>query len=348
MSKEAPLPRLAMSLPASPRMSRRVNTARSMRTTAFSTGPKVGHSHHRNFGISSTRMLPLREAWAAFLKNISVLAKDCRIDATNPLFMNRITDLQKTFENFDKFAIIIFNSIHPDGDNRAHLEQSAIWQSAKLLVNDWQAMIFSLNELIKEGCAPYYRPLTAALTDLRSALERVARLFLVGSLKSEVSTKSIDRIYAAIDMSKEMIENQLMGATEQLDARFTGTLERVIARIQRMFDNAMPRYRMSSGEVMLEKMALAVATNTVVELTNGMKRFGEAALETRSSTIDLNLELSKLFAALRVPFSLKLNVTEENIIEITNERTKLSVTCPPPPRAPATARSPRRKLIDSL
>lgn len=341
-----PLPRLASTMPAtSPQSFRQSYTSRNPRFARTSAWPKtstLGDAHHKRFGLSSARMLPIRNAWREFLDLCEVLCRDCQLEAAHSIFMPQVTALSKSFDIFNKFAVIIFNSIHPEGDPRARLAGAAVTQSARAVSSDWALFAKNFNVVVRDRFDPLFPLLVKQVEKLGVALDKVADLFLVGTLKAALSTKLMNRIDRLLATLHEMADEQQDPESPPFDLDkcrvIVGELTELIKSI---FTRAMPRYRMASGEVMLEKTNLNIALNELIDFVDGMQQFDNLMERMRTTMMALNDELSRLFRALGVPVTLKMTVNEDKEVEIEENGMAQTMPVPLPPKMPATARAPR-------
>ena len=344
-----PLPRLGATMPSTSPQSFRQSYVRRdprlARTTAWIRTDRIGDAHHKRFGLSSARMLPIRNSWKSFLELCEVFCRNCQLEAAHSIFMSQVTALSKSFDLFNKFAVIIFNSIHPEGDPRARLMGAAVTQSAKSVSYEWIQFAKNFNIVVRDGLKPLFPLLMKQLDKLGVALDKVADLFLVGTLKAGISTRVMKRIDTLMATLHDMAEDQRYEETPTFDLeKCKAIVAELTELIKSIFTKEMPRYRMASGEVMLEKTNLNIALNELLDFVEGMQRFEDLTEQMRVTMTALNDELSRLFRALGVPVTLKLTVNENKEVEIEENgacQTATIETPPSPPKVPATARAPR-------
>ena len=339
-----PLPRLATTLPATTPQSFRPSylgrDPRFARTSAWSKDPPLTDARHRSFGLSSARMLPIRTVWRQFLDLCEVFCRNCQLDAAHSSFMSQVTVLSKRFDIFSKFAVIIFNSIHPEGDPRARLTTTAVTQSARSVSAEWAEFARNFNVVVREGLQPLFPLLVKQLEKLGVALDKVADLFLVGTLKTALSTRMMNRIDELMRTLHDMADEQQYPESQPFDLEKCKAIVAELTELMKsIFKRAMPRYRMSSGEVMLEKMNLNIALNELIDFVEGMQRFDDLAEEMRTTMKALNDEFTRTFHALGCPVTLTMTVGEDK--EVTIEENGIRPVMPLPPKVPATARAPR-------
>ena len=254
--------------------------------------------------------------------------------------MSQVTALSRQFDIFSRLAVIIFNSIHPEGDPRARLTTTAVTQAARSVSVEWVEFARNFNVVVREGPQPLFPLLVKQVEKLGLALDKVADLFLVGTLKTALSPRMMNRIDVLMRTLHEMADEQQYPESQPFDLEKCKTIVAELTELMKsIFKRAMPRYRMSSGEVMLEKMNLNIALNELIDFVEGLQRFDDLNEEMRTTMKALNDEFTRTFHALGCPVTVTMTVGEDK--EVTIEQNGIRPVMPLPPKVPATARAPR-------
>jgi hypothetical protein len=289
-------------------------------------------------------MIPVRQNWTRFATSCRNLENCCNLDTSFPFFMSHYANLSNSFRHFNQFSVIVLNSIHPEGDPRAQIEQSGLWQSAQELVANWVQFIKNLNQVTVNGLSPFFPMTVKSVDDLYAAMTDISRLFFVGSLKSKISPAVMDGIRGELANLRTVAHEQILRRDPDFDTHeYVELVAHATSVVESLFLGAMPRYTVGTGEIMLEKMGLKIAIHDLSKLAAGMVAFDEAAADLRGCTAALNSDLSALFQTLGLPWDLRLQEkgTAEFVIE---EQVSHHTIAPPAPRRFAqTQRSPRRR-----
>lgn len=279
----------------------------------------TGRINPRKFGLSSMRLRPMRTKWNELIEALELFCKSCYIDSTQPFLMTEFHELTREYENFNKQAAIIFNSIHPLDDKRSSLTQSAIMQASRGLISEWADFIIKLNDVTQSGTDKQLPLLVKFFDDLNESMHDIASLFLVGSLKSDVSPQTMQKIYGQIAALKREASIPVSDNEEIDYTDFCHRVSHLTHQIESIFKRQMPKYRTSSAEVMIMKTNLASVLNELNKLVDGILFFQELDANLQNKIEEMNKVFVEIFEILHLPFDLKL-MDEEFEIEYLQEQ----------------------------
>ena len=297
----------------------------------------------RLFGLSSGRIRPAREKWSNLSGQLEDFTKLCRLDSAIPSFMEQYWFVNRYFTQFNQYAIHIFNSIHPTDYPRSHMSKAAIHQSGRLLILEWARFLDMFYKLSMSKMGPVFPVVLKKLENVEKNVEKVADLFLVGTLKSDIKPSMMNRIYKEIDLLIKQVRKRIIDEDEELfidfdlDA-FAKRVNRLTNAIQSMFKRAMPKHTTMSGEVMVDKMNLNVALNELIDIMTGISNFDNLCSSIKYSIIEMDNEFQDLFKTLQLKYDLVINED----CKVLQEPEKPKVATPP---QPYSARAPRKQTI---
>jgi hypothetical protein len=317
-------------------------------TTAFPTSRKQVTTFYRKYGMASSRMTPVRENWTRFATACTNLEKCCNLDICIPTFMAQYATLSNSFRHFNLFSVTILNSPHPDGDPRAQLEQSGIWQSSQELVRNWIQFIKNLNHVTVGGLSPFFPMLVKSIDDVYTGTNDVAKRFFVGSLKSKISPAAMNDLRGELANLRGLADAQIQNPGSGFDTRgYVELVAHATSVIEALFLGPMPRYTVGTSEIMLDKVGLKIAMHELSMLAAGMVAFEDAAADLRKCTSVLNADLSALLKTLGLPWDLRLQEkgAQEGGSELAIEEQDVhhAVALPASPRSAQAPKSPRNK-----
>jgi len=304
----------------------------------------VIRSFHRKFGLSSGRLVPIRDCWTKFSESCRILVDACELERTFPSFVAAMDQLSKQFSQFNRFAVTIMNSIHADGDPRVRLEQSGVWQSGQILVHHWIIFIMRLNEVVLAQTSPLFPLIVQTADSVSDWLSGVSDLFFVGTLKAVIDPVLVTSIAGQLDEVRETARVQL-GADGETAATYAQKVAILIDNIETVFLGDMPRYTVKTGEIMLMKMQLKISLQELRRLANALLTFDALTGRVRQSTINLNREMAGLMKVIGLPW--KLRLAEKGLCELELDEPTIELNLPmePPPES-SQAVSPRRRFRD--
>jgi hypothetical protein len=322
------LPPLSLSLsPGSelPQSARPAGTVGLSKTfqAAPATGrvPSTVRCLHQEFGFSSPRLNPLRDAWSQLRQGFVLLVETCELNRTFPLFVSTADQFTRVFKHFNRFAVTILNSPHPEGDPRSRLEQSGIWQSSRLVVTQWTGFIGQLNDVAFRQTASVIALIANAVDSVWNALADVADLFFVGSLKSPISPGLMNAISDGLNEIKRGVPSMIDRDSQALfDVdEYCEKVARAGSAIQAVFLGRMPRCTTTTTENMLQRMQLKIELQELHRLVNGLATFDGVMGNLRQCCISLNEQMAQLMRALGLPWKLVLHLKGSQELKIEHE-----------------------------
>lgn len=308
--------------------------------------PQTARLDPLRFGLSSGRIRPARETWAQLTDVVTEFNELCGLDTAVPAFMEQFSYVTQVFKHFNHYAIIIFNSIHPTDDPRSGLTTTPIHKFCRSLVIEWANFIKIFNKIANSKLGPVFRTLLESLNKLSIAINQVAYLFGVDTVKTDVRPSTMKVIDNEMKTMQMLVRKRIRdeeGDSLFLDFdvdNFVRHVCKISKAIQRLFTRSMPRYTSSTGDVMLKKINLNIALNELMDLSKGIANFDGFVNVVRQSIFNMNSAFIDLFKTLNQPYDLQLN--EDGSI--------LKEPAPIPPQKPPhpvnakalSARSPRR------
>ncbi|OHS99963.1 hypothetical protein TRFO_33477 [Tritrichomonas foetus] len=338
-------------MPSTPQSARvrQPNTTLAKTQQPF-TRQKSGRLDPRLFALSSGRIRPAREVWVKLKDQLVDFTHILQIDIAVPSFMEQYLFVARYFNLFNQYAIQIFNSIHPTDYPRAHMTKTAFYQNSRCLLIEWAEFIDLFNKIRNSKMGPIFPIVLKSLEKVQNQLDKVAELFIVGSLKSDVKPSTMRKIDTEMYKMQKMVKKRIRDEEDELflDFDMAAFIRRVLKfanGVQSIFSNAsMPRYTSSTGEVMVERMNLLVYLNELIDLMNGISHFDPLCNMVRNTIIEMTNQLKDLYLTLNFKFDL---VLDENCYIVEQpERPKIPI--PPKPENPAETRSPRKITMSSL
>jgi hypothetical protein len=346
------LPRLALSLP--PRASGqepadaarlRRSFARTFQTMPLSARvPFVSQSFHRKFDLSSARLMSIRDSWSQFSQACCILIELCELNRTSPSFVVATHQFSKLFTHFNRFAVVILNSIHADGDPRARIEQSGIWRSGRLLVSQWRFFVARLNEVALGPRMPILPLVVNAVDAVAARLADVAKLFFVGSLQSVIPRYVTVAIHEALDDIRRAARPPADAAGTFDVSGYYEKVSAVAESIEYVFLGPMPRYTSKTSEIIRQRMQLKIALQELTRLADALVTFDDVATHVRRCVVDLNAEMAGLFQELGLPWRLPLSTCGVTQLEFGDDGEIAAAKPVGPPSSAGIARSPRRRF----
>lgn len=308
--------------------------------------PQTARLDPLRFGLSSGRIRPARETWSQLTDIVSEFNEICGIDSAVPSFMEQFSYVTEIFKHFNHYAIIIFNSIHPTDDPRAGLTTTPIHKYCRSLVIEWSSFIKIFNKIANSKLGPVFRTLLRSLEKLSVAINQMARLFGVDTVKSDVNPATMKMIDNEMKILQMLVRKRIHdeeGDSLFLDFDvecFDQHIAKLTKAIQRLFTRSMPRHTSMTGDIMVKKMNLNIALGELLDLAKGISNFDEYVRSVRYSIINMNNAFIDLFQTLNQPYDLELS--EDG--SILQEPAPLPQPKPPhPTNAKAlSSRSPRR------
>jgi hypothetical protein len=277
---------------------------------------------------------------AQFSAYCRLLIDMCELERTFPAFVAAADRFSKLFDLFNKFAAIILNSIHGNGDPRAHLEHSGIWQSGHRLVCQWFTFVTKFNEVVLGQTEQIFPFIIHTVDSISENLIDVADLFFAGTMKSVVDSKAVEEIGAELEEIRSIAGRRLGGAESALEYFQIST--NVSVWIAAVFLGDMPRYTVKTGEIMLLRMQVKMSLQELCRLTAALATFDDVTSKVRQSAIGLNAEIGRLFEALGLPWRPELTEKATRELELEAPQLELRPVAPLSPREPQ-ATSPRRR-----
>jgi hypothetical protein len=265
------------------------------------------------------------------------------LEQSSPLFMTAFDQFSRAFQYFNRFAVVILNSIHADGDPRAHIEQSGVWQTGESLIRDWVLFLTKLYEVIIAQAIAIFPMIVAAVDKVSTALEPIQKLFFVGTLKTVLHPMLTSAIAAEMEEIKQIAQRQSpeeQDLTFDLDF-FEEKVRDLTGAIRATYLGPMPRYIVTTAEIMLKKMQLKIAVQELEKRLEGLRTFAVASGEVKRHSMHLNQQITELCEKLGLPWRPELKQNPNTEIEINEADLQLK----PPPRPfarTASPRSPRR------
>lgn len=316
-------------------------------TVSFTTlRPQTARLDPLRFGLSSGRIRPARETWSQLTDIVTEFSELCGLDTAVPAFMEQFSYVTQVFKHFNHYAIIIFNSIHPTDDPRAGLTTTPIHKFCRSLIIEWASFIKLFNKIANSKLSPVFITLLKSLDKLSVAINQIARVFAVDTVKSDVKPATMKVIDNEMRTMQILVRNRIRQEEEDslfLDFDvddFVHHACRLSKAIQRMFTRSMPRYTSMTGEIMMKKINLNIALNDLMDLAKGISNFDQYVAAVKQSIINMNNAFIDLFKTLNQPYDLELNED----CSISKEPAPIQPPKPPHPvNAKAlSARSPRR------
>jgi hypothetical protein len=289
------------------------------------------------FGLSSPRVQNLWKSWSDLSLACRTLGEQHKFACLFPQFMPHLVDLTRDFAQFNKFAIVIFNSIHPENEGRAHVK-TAVWQRGEAVVRDWCAFIEQLNAIGHRGLSPFFPAVAASLDRTVECVLELAGLYFVGCITSNVSPDTLTQIRREFHDWRLILTDEPRSA--DFDAqRFLQFMEAISAEIAEVFLDVLPRFTFASGELIQDKLQVKIALKELSELARGIVRFQEATAAVRDLVFQFNKDLMEAMQTLGLPWSVALSCTDDTHILI--EGVALEEKSPELPKKKS---SPRRAV----
>jgi hypothetical protein len=301
---------------------------------AFPTRPKDEVVFHRLIGLSSSHLHNLWSSWAQLTNACRALGEQFKFADISPDFMSHFSNLTRAFTQFNKFAIVIFNSAHPEDDLHTQLSRSAVWQWGELVIQDWNVFIVQLNEIIHDGIPRFLPILVTAVDHTMQAVLALADLYFVGCITSNVTPGSFAEIRTELGELRLMLTSR----TELDLNKFLELVQQIILHVNNTFLIVSPRFTYSSGELIQDKLQVKIALKELTELTSGLVRFDEGIRAVKQLAFLFNSHLMDAMGVLRLPWQITLTSPNEKAIRI--DRFDTADTPPPPP---PLKRTPRRR-----
>jgi hypothetical protein len=289
------------------------------------------------FGLSSPRVQDLWKSWSALSLACRTLGEQAQFTSLFPHFMPHLVELTRDFAQFNKFAIVIFNSLHPNNDGRAHTK-TAIWPAGEAVLRDWFGFIEQLNAITGRGLRPFFPVIAAALDHTIERVLELAGLYFVGCITSNVSPDTLTQI------RREFMDWRLRAASREADfdaRRFLLFVERVGEEITDVFLDVAPKFTYASGELIQDKLQVKIALKELSDLARGIVRFQDAAVAVRDLVFQFNKDLMDAMQALGLPWNVALSCPNDKLIMF--EGAVLEEK-PAEPRVAGKAGSPRRAV----
>jgi hypothetical protein len=293
-------------------------------------------------GLSSARLHNLWNYWSQISQSCRTLGEQFKFIDLFPDFMPQFIILTKQFTQFNKFAIVIFNSIHPDNELREPLNRSAIWQSADSFIRGWYEFIQQLNDVINIGVQQFFPILRSSLDQTKNSILNLANLYFVGCLTSNVTPEAFTEI------RQEFQELRLLVSTQTPDSylnvcQFLNSVQLIASQIYTTFLSVSPRFTFSSGELIHNKIQVKIALKELLELAGGLLQFEEATVTVRQLTFQFNDELMDVIHSLQLPWNITLTSPNERVILIHGIEPTDQTAFLTPPEKKSALKSPRRR-----
>lgn len=256
--------------------------------------PQTARLDPLRFGLSSGRIRPARETWAQLTDVVTEFNELCGLDTAVPAFMEQFSYVTQVFKHFNHYAIIIFNSIHPTDDPRSGLTTTPIHKFCRSLVIEWANFIKIFNKIANSKLGPVFRTLLESLNKLSIAINQVAYLFGVDTVKTDVRPSTMKVIDNEMKTMQMLVRKRIRdeeGDSLFLDFdvdNFVRHVCKISKAIQRLFTRSMPRYTSSTGDVMLKKINLNIALNELMDLSKGIANFDGFVNVVRQSILNMN------------------------------------------------------------
>jgi hypothetical protein len=222
-----------------------------------------------------------------------------------PDFMPQVVELTRDFTQFNKHAIVIFNSIHPDCDWRTSLNHSAVCQWCDAVIREWTGLVVQLNDVINHGLLRFFPILASAIDRTSDAIVELSNLYFVGCLSSNVPSEALNEIQIELKHWRLTIQSQT--ADSELDlGKFLEAVQRIVLHVNNTFLIVSPRFTFSSGELIQRKLDVKIALKQLTELTSAVVRFEEAMTTVNHLTFLFNNDLMDVIRDLRIPWRITL------------------------------------------
>lgn len=245
-----------------------------------------------------------------------------------PDFMTTsVTDLYKGMQNFcDVFvqhASVHFSGVAPDRDERASMQFTPMYRSAKTFITQWAAFIDLINEMETEGLGPYVSRINASFDDIFNAILQVRTSMPRMRFRTDVAVVALDQLQNGVIALRNEISSMILTPK---NTRFTGfsnvAFKRRITLLMHsvgdLYDRALPHSCIPVAKTLTTRSVISSSIAAISTAVNMARQSDQFFLILKDEVLNVNTELSRVCQLMNFPLAVSVVFDDEQESERPN------------------------------